>query len=86
MDIYILIYILTAGCCLVALYLGADKFLARPERKQSQKHIRDARYFNNIEMQAVIKFTSLQSKVSKEIHAILTETLSCFLPGRAKDL
>ena len=22
----------------------------------------------------------------KEIHAILTETLACFLPGRAKDL
>jgi len=24
--------------------------------------------------------------VPKEIHAILTETLACFLPGRAKDL
>ena len=28
----------------------------------------------------------LQGKVPKEIHAILTETLACFLPGRAKDL
>jgi hypothetical protein len=29
---------------------------------------------------------SLQGKAPKEIHAILTETLACFLPGRAKDL
>ena len=28
----------------------------------------------------------LQGKTPKEIHAILTETLACFLPGRAKDL
>jgi len=31
-------------------------------------------------------FFSLQCKAPKEIHAILTETLACFLPGRAKDL
>jgi len=31
-------------------------------------------------------FLFLQGKVPKEIHAILTETLACFLPGRAKDL
>ena len=37
-------------------------------------------------MQAVIKFLLLQGKASKEIHVILTETLACFLPGRAKDL
>jgi len=36
----------------------------------------DARDFNNIEMQAVIKFFFfLQGKAPKEIHAILTETL-----------
>jgi len=29
---------------------------------------------------------SLQGKAPKEIHAILTETLACFFPGRAKDL
>jgi len=29
---------------------------------------------------------SLQGKAPKEIHAILTETLACFLPGQAKDL
>jgi len=28
----------------------------------------------------------LQGKVPKEIHAIVTETLAYFLPGRAKDL
>jgi len=37
-------------------------------------------------MQAVIKFLFLQSKAPKEIHAVLTETLACFLPGWAKDL
>ena len=68
------------------LYLGADKSLARPERKQPQKHDRDARNFNNIETRALIKLFFLQGKAPKEIHAILTETLTCFLPGRAKDL
>jgi len=33
-----------------------------------------------------MKFLFLQGKVPKEIHAILTETLACFLPDRAKDL
>ena len=28
----------------------------------------------------------LQGRAPKEIRAILTETLACFLPGRAKDL
>ena len=31
-------------------------------------------------------FSPLQDKAPKEIHAILTETLACFFPGRAKDL
>jgi hypothetical protein len=31
-------------------------------------------------------FSPLQGKAPKEIHAILTETLAYFLPGRAKDL
>ena len=69
------------------IYQGADKSLARPGRKQTRKHVRDARDFNNIERRAVIKFFFfLQSKTPKEIHAIVTETLACFLPGRAKDL
>ena len=58
-------------------YQGADKSLARPGKKQARKHVRDARDFN---------FIFLQGKAMKEIHAILTETLACFLPGRAKDL
>ena len=68
------------------MYRGAEKTLARPRRKQTLKHARDARDFNNIETLAVTQFFSLQGKAPKEIHAILTETLACFLPGRAKDL
>ena len=70
------------------IYRCADKFLARPGRKQARKNIRDARDFNNIQTRAVIKFFFffLQGKAPKEIHAILTETLVCFLPGRANDL
>jgi len=60
--------------------------LARPGRKQARKHVRDTRDFNNIETRAVIKFLYLQGKAPKEIHAILTETLPCFLAGRPKDL
>jgi hypothetical protein len=68
-------------------YPGADKSLARPGRKQARKDVRDARDFNNIETRAVMFFfIPLQDKASKEIHAFLTETLVCFLPGRAKDL
>ena len=68
-------------------YRGADKSLARPERKQARKHVKDARDFNNNETRAVIKFFfSLQGKAPKEIHSILTEILTCFLPSRAKDL
>jgi len=40
------------------IYKGADKFLARSGRKQARKHVRDARDFNNIEPQAVIRFFS----------------------------
>ena len=69
------------------MYRGADKSLARPGRKQARKHDRDARDFNNIETRAVHKFFFfLQGKAPKEIHAILTEILAFFLPGRAKDL
>jgi hypothetical protein len=40
-----------------------------------------ARGFNNIETRAVIKFFSLQGKTPKEIHVILTETLSEIAPS-----
>jgi hypothetical protein len=44
------------------------------------------RDYNDIETRAVVKFLFPQGKALKEIHAILTETLACFLPGRAKNL
>jgi len=64
----------------------ADKSLARPGMKQARKHVRDARDFNKIETRAVIKFLFLQGKAPKEIDDIVTETLACFLSGRAKDI
>ena len=68
-------------------YWSADKSLARPGRKQTLKHVRDARDFKNIQTRVAFKFCfSLQGKAPKNIHAILTEILACFLPGRAKDL
>ena len=67
-------------------YRVAEKSLARPARKQAQKHVRDSRDFNNVETRAVIKLYSLQGKAPKEIHATMTEILACFLPGQAKDL
>ena len=66
-------------------YRGADKSLDRPGKKQARKHVRDGRDFNNIETRAIIKSPPLQDKAPKEIHAILTETLACFLPDRAMD-
>jgi hypothetical protein len=68
------------------IYRGVDKSLARPGRKQARTHVRDARDFNNIQTRAAIKFFFLQGKAPKEIHAILTEKLVCFLPGRSKNL
>jgi len=63
-------------------YWFVDKSLAWPGRKQARKDISDARDFNNIETQTIIKFFFQQSMGPKEIHAILTETLACFLSGR----
>jgi len=70
----------------VRMYRGAGKSLVRPGRKHARNHVRDLRDFNNIETRAVIKLLYLQGKAPKEIHAILTEILACFLPGRTKDL
>jgi len=65
---------------------GADNSVARRGRKQARKHVRDARDFNNIETRAVTKFFFVQGKRPKDIQAILTEILECFLYGRTKDL
>jgi len=43
----------------------------------------DARDFNNMETRAVIKLFFLQGKASKELHAILTETLGEHAPSYA---
>ena len=66
-------------------YRGADKSLARPGRKQARKHVRDARDSTTSRRELSSSFF-LQGKAPEEINAILTETLTCFLPGRAKDL
>jgi len=68
------------------LYRGADKSLVRRGRKQAWKYVTRRMRFQQHRTRAVIKFFFLQDKAPKEIHAILTETLSCFFPGRAKDL
>ena len=70
----------------LGVYRGAVKSLARPGKKQARKHVREARDFNNIDTRAVINFFFLQGKVPKAFHPILTETLACFHPCRAKDL
>jgi len=68
-------------------FRDADSSIPRPGRKQARKHVRDVRDFNNIETRDVIKFFfPLHGKAPKEIHAILIETLPCFLGGRAKGL
>ena len=43
-----------SGTARQAMYQHADKSLARPGRKQTRKHVRDARDFNKIETLAVI--------------------------------
>ena len=41
---------------IIRSYRRADKFLARPGRKEARKHVRDVQDSNNIEMLGVIKF------------------------------
>jgi len=73
--------ILQCNFPLHVFYRCADKYLTQPGKKQARKYVREARHFNNIETRAVIKIPPpLQRKAPKEIHAILTETLVCFLP------
>ena len=68
------------------MYRRADKSLARPGRKQARQYVRDARISTTSRRELSSSFFFLQGKAPKEIHAILTETFACFLPGRAKDL
>ena len=70
---------------LTACCRGADKSLARPGMKQ---RIMSGTHAISTTPRRVLSSSSffLQGKAPKEIHAILTETLACFLSGRAKDL
>jgi len=63
-------------------YRAADTFLAQQGRKQTRKHVRDARNFNSIETRAVIEFFYffLQGKAPKEIHAIFFFLVSFIVP------
>jgi len=66
-------------------YRGADKSLTRPGRKQARKHVRDARDFNNIETQAVIKFFfSCKSRSRRKFTPFWQETSSEACQGRAR--
>jgi hypothetical protein len=67
---------------------GADKSLARPGRRKlgSMSGMRATSTTSRRELSSSFFLFFLQSKAPKEIHAILRETLACFLPGRAKDL
>ena len=67
-------------------YQGSDKSLARPGRKQAQKMSGTRAITTTSRREMSSSFFFLQGKSPKEIHAILTETLACFLPGRAKNL
>jgi len=71
---------------LSAYYRGADKSLARPGRKQvgSMSGTRWISTTSRHELSS--SFSFLEGKAPKETHAILTEVLACFLPGRAKEL
>jgi len=73
------------GLC--SKYRGAEKSLGRPGRKQAWKHVRDARDFNNMEIELSSSFFfPARQGTEGNSRAILTETLAFFLPGRAKDL
>ena len=67
-------------------YRGADKSLPRPGRKTSSEACQGRARFQQHRDASCQVFFFLQGKAPKEIHAILTETLACFLPGRAKDI
>ena len=47
--------------------LGADKSLTRTGRKQTRKHVKDARDFNSIETRVSSSSFFLQGKEPKEI-------------------
>jgi len=72
----------------VIIYRGAGCwYVLSPIRKETSSEACQGRArFQHRDTSWHQVFFSLQGKVPKEIHAILTEMLACFLPGRDKDL
>ena len=70
-----------------SLKRGAHKSLAPTRKEKSSEACQGrARFQQHRDASCHQVFFSLQGKAPKEIHAILTETLSFFNPGRARDL
>jgi len=63
-------------------------YVLSPTRKNTSSEVYQgrARFQQHRDASCHQVFFFLQGKAPKEIHAILTETLACFLPGRTKDL
>jgi len=70
---------------IIRSYWSADKSLAQPGRKQAHANS-GTRAIPTTWSRELSSIFFLQGKAPKETHAILTETLACFLPGRDKDL
>jgi len=62
-------------------YRGADKSLARPEKR----HANDVNYLRHLALQRKKMMTARVSMLLKS-RASLTRFRACFLRGRAKDL
>ena len=75
-NVYIYIYI----------YRDADKSLVRPKKETSSEASNGRARIQQHRDASCHQFFFLQGKAPKGINAILTETLACFFPGRAKDL
>ena len=67
-------------------YRGADKSLAQTRKAKSSEACQGRARFQQHRDASCHQVFSLQGEASKEIHAVLTEILDCFQPGRAKDL
>ena len=72
-----------------SLYRGADKFLARPGRKQARKHVRlRARFQQHGDTSChQVFFSPCKARQGTEENSRHSDrNISLFLPGRAKDL
>ena len=68
------------------MYRGADTSLAPARKETSSKTCQGRARFQQHRDASCQVFFPQQGKAPKEIHAILTETLACSIPSRAKDL